>query len=393
MNWVCEIDDKLKDIGEINTETEFWEKKCIYKVAPHVTDLNRKAYRPQVVSFGPFHHGEEPLIHMEEHKHRALLHFLKRSKKSLQPYLESLVEVVQDLKDAYDPLDLVWQANTDKFLQLMILDGCFMLEILRTATTDSINDYAINDPIFSNHGKIYIMPFFRYDMLMLENQLPLLVLQKLLLVESDKKIESMIWEDPWKKRYRVTTFFQEDGRDSIFQYYATRLSEAGIQFKKSRSTSLTDISFHGGVIRLPPIVVDDATESMFLNQMAFERYHAEAGNEVSSYVGFMNNLIYDARDVSLLHSQGIIQNALGNEANVVKLFNLLTRYMTFDPENRLEDIGGIWPKSELAGRFTKAIRSTRGVTMKGRWYNERRVGDEEDEDRLAGNAEDRLRRR
>ncbi|KAM7496255.1 hypothetical protein LguiA_020669 [Lonicera macranthoides] len=161
MNWVCEIDDKLKDIGEINTETEFWEKKCIYKVAPHVTDLNRKAYRPQ------------------------------RSKKSLQPYLESLVEVVQDLKDAYDPLDLVWQANTDKFLQLMILDGSFMLEILRTATTNSINDYAINDPIFSNHGKIYIMPFFRYDMLMLENQLPLLVLQKLLLVESDKKIESL----------------------------------------------------------------------------------------------------------------------------------------------------------------------------------------------------------
>ncbi|KAM7513693.1 hypothetical protein LguiA_003276 [Lonicera macranthoides] len=51
-------------------------------------------------------------------------------------------------------------------------------------------------------------------------------------------------------------------------------------------------------------------------------------------------------------------------------------------------ISGIWPKSELAGRFTKAIRSTRGVTMKGRWYNERRVGDEEDEDRLARNAED-----
>ncbi|KAM7501604.1 hypothetical protein LguiB_000508 [Lonicera macranthoides] len=309
---------------------------------------------------------------MEEHKHRALLHFLKRSRKPLQPYLESLAEVVQDLKDSYDPLDLVWQEDTDAFLQLMILDGCFMLEILRMGTQIS-NDYAANDPIFSNHGQIYIMPFFRYDMLMLENQLPLLVLQKLLLVESGKEIEdhnhlykliayryglytfsntgmgkclhvldvyrkSMLREDPWKTRYRPTTRFLEDDSYSIYQYYATRLSEAGIQFKKSRSASLRDITFHGGVIRLPPIVVDDATESMFLNQMAFERYHVEAGNEVSSYICFMSNLIYDARDVSLLHSQGIIQNALGNEEDVVKLFNSLTKYVTLDPENELEAV-------------------------------------------------------
>lgn len=49
-----------------------------------------------------------------------------------------------------------------------------------------MNDYATNDPIFSNHGKLYNMPYIRYDMLMLENQLPLLVLEKLVAIENEK---------------------------------------------------------------------------------------------------------------------------------------------------------------------------------------------------------------
>ncbi|KAM7496231.1 hypothetical protein LguiA_020645 [Lonicera macranthoides] len=37
---------------------EIWSKRCIYEVAPQVTELNKKAYGPQVVSFGPYHHAE-----------------------------------------------------------------------------------------------------------------------------------------------------------------------------------------------------------------------------------------------------------------------------------------------------------------------------------------------
>lgn len=67
-------------------------------------------------------------------------------------------------------------------------------------------------------------------------------------------------------------------------------------------SGLTNISFHRGVLNLPPIVVDDTTESMFLNQIAFEQYHVGTANAVSSYIFFMGSIIYDARDVSLLHS-------------------------------------------------------------------------------------------
>lgn len=75
----------------------------------------------------------------------------------------------------------------------------------------------------------------------------------------------------------------------------TELRESGIQIRKSRSRSLRDISFQKDILRvilyLPPITVDSETETMFLNLLAFERFHVGAGREVTNYLVFMNNII------------------------------------------------------------------------------------------------------
>ena len=180
--WVIELNKKLNRLeDETSTRVERqWKKRSIYKVPPHMTDLNKNAYQPQVVSFGPYHHGQEHLMPMEEHKHRALCHFLKSTKKSFQIIVNNLTKVVQDLKDSYDLLGDYWQWNTEGFLRLMVLDGCFMLEVLcyYTKMSDSGN-YAPNDPIFSAHGMLHVMPYIRRDMLLLENQLPMRVLIEL----------------------------------------------------------------------------------------------------------------------------------------------------------------------------------------------------------------------
>lgn len=75
---------------------------------------------------------------------------------------------------------------------------------------------------------------------------------------------------------------------------------------------------------------------MFLNLMAFERLHFGAGNEVTSYVFFMDNIIDSAKDVSLLHSKGIIENAIGSDKAVAKLFNSLSKDVVLDPESSLD---------------------------------------------------------
>ena len=179
------INGELKGNNGPSSEKEQWKKSAIYRIPSYITKLNKNAYEPQAVSFGPYHHGKDHLQATEEHKERALIHFLKRCNKPIELVFERMEQVAQDLKDSYKPLDPIWADDTPRFLKLLILDGCFMLEIIK-ARNRVPDDYAENDPVFSEHGKLNLMPYIRRDMLMLENQLPMLVLRTSIKVESGK---------------------------------------------------------------------------------------------------------------------------------------------------------------------------------------------------------------
>ncbi|XP_058096186.1 UPF0481 protein At3g47200-like [Magnolia sinica] len=372
-SWAVDVREEVERMS-LSDEEEMWKKRSIYRIPTWCADLNRKAYKPQVISFGPIHHGEAHLKPMEEHKRRALVHFLKRTDKPIDIYRDALAKVVQQLMDSYEQLDEEWR-DSEKFLQLMILDGCFMLEMLYKAHGMTDN-YAFSDPIFSYHGKVHNMPFIRRDMLMIENQIPLLVLEKLIAVEkgednNEEFIHKLILKfcilnaKPMKMGLGLHVL--DVVRKSMLQIRHPRpssstppipslpsfpthpstgeivrsaweLYEAGIRFKKSKTQSLKDVKFRDGILRLPVVVVDDTTESTFLNLMAFERLHVGAGNEVTSYVCFMDNLIDTGKDVSLLHSKGIIQNALGSDKDAAKLFNSLTKDATLEPDGNLDDV-------------------------------------------------------
>lgn len=182
-DWIVDVHEKLARMDQKEEEEELWKKHSIYKVPKFFADIKSYAYKPRVVSLGPYHHGEPELKQMEDHKQRALLHLLRRTNKRVEDYTEALKQVLPRLMDTYEGLDDKWR-DEKRFLQLMVMDGCFMLEILLTNEGVS-NNYASNDPIFSNHGKLHNMPYIRRDMLMIENQIPLLVLEKL--VEVDEK--------------------------------------------------------------------------------------------------------------------------------------------------------------------------------------------------------------
>lgn len=362
-NWIVQINESLKCMP--TDEQQYWKKRSIYRVPACVTDLNRKAFQPQAVSFGPYHHGKAHLRTMEDHKHRALLHFLRRSGKPLDPFLKSLREVARDLEESYDTLDLEWKEGggdgvANRFLKVMITDGCFMLEILRSAK-QVVDDYEPDDAILYTHRMLSIMPYIWPDMLMLENQLPMLVLDRLVAVESDGKeddeyINRLILNycSPGKNTVRIGKCLHvlDVVRKSLLLHEkpkldkvgceglllvrsATELNEHGIRLKKSKTRSLTDISFAGGVLSLPEIVVEEATESMFLNLIAFERFHVGTGNEVTSYIYFMDYIIANECDVTLLHTLGIVLNVLGSDKETTKLFPLLAKYTTIEPNSSL----------------------------------------------------------
>jgi hypothetical protein len=122
---------------------------------PH---LNRKAYKPQVVSLGPFHHRRDgELLPMEEHKERVLWHLPRRSKRPLEEFAAAVADVAEQLESAYLNLGAEWRVadGQERFLEMMIVDGCFLLEVIKAIEMDGrnvVSDYAPNDPIFSHHG-------------------------------------------------------------------------------------------------------------------------------------------------------------------------------------------------------------------------------------------------
>ncbi|XP_047335964.1 UPF0481 protein At3g47200-like [Impatiens glandulifera] len=314
-------------------------RSSIYKVPPHVLNLDKAAYIPQVVSFGPYQSGNPQLKSMEVHKERALVHFLRslEGRQTLDGIYHSLLDCVDELKDSYDSLSPEWRQDTNRFLQLMIVDGCFMLEILNAnSTMKKKKRYSEKDPVFGAHGKIYVIPFIKTDMLMIENQL------KNACSYQDRRSENT--KSSCFSRFRIIDIFnkKEDNSDvdsSKIMRSAVELQEAGIQFKKSKTKSLTDISFSGDILRLPQFTVDDTTKSTYLNLVAFERCHVDAGHEVTAFICFMDRIIDRDPDIHILSDSNIICNLTGSDKEAAIMFNTITQdfnHLTVDEPGPLK---------------------------------------------------------
>ncbi|PSS23905.1 UPF0481 protein [Actinidia chinensis var. chinensis] len=150
------------------------KEPCIFKVHQGLRHINPDAYTPVLVSIGPYHHGNCKYLPMEQHKIRYLESLLKRSdKKGMLEYLEAMMELEAGAHDCYsDPFYLA--GGADNFVQMMLLDACFVIEFLRKCYLPELRDK--DDPIFATSWiKIQICR----DLMLLENQLPFFVLLQL----------------------------------------------------------------------------------------------------------------------------------------------------------------------------------------------------------------------
>ncbi|KAL8234144.1 hypothetical protein R6Q59_020244 [Mikania micrantha] len=103
----------------------------------------------------------------------------------------------------------------------------------------------------------------------------------------------------------------------------------GIHFNPSETKSLAHIEFCKGCwwfsaakVKLPPITVDDSTKPMLLNLIAYEMWSRDASDaRVTSYVYLLDTLIDNPEDVKVLRKAGVLENSLGSDKEVAKLFN------------------------------------------------------------------------
>ncbi|XP_042509844.1 UPF0481 protein At3g47200-like [Macadamia integrifolia] len=122
-----------------------------------------------MASIGPFHRDKEHLKPMEPHKLRYLNDFLTRSQ--FQATLENYVNVITELEDkARQCYSEIIQESKEEFVKMMVIDGCFILELILKITNDD-PDMIMNTP--------WMFYFIKYDLILLENQLPFFVLERL----------------------------------------------------------------------------------------------------------------------------------------------------------------------------------------------------------------------
>jgi hypothetical protein len=180
-SWIVEMEETL-DNSRWSVVTGRGKKPpSIYCVPDRIKRGNAEAYRPKLVSMGPLHYGEADLMPMEHHKKEAVLQRIKRFGKPLVEYLASIQEVVDELLGEYNNLDEKWRTEgRDEFVQMMVMDGCFLLESIERHF-----DYPTGNPVFSYHGCLTLYTAIQSDIVLMENQLPLLVLYTLLAVERD----------------------------------------------------------------------------------------------------------------------------------------------------------------------------------------------------------------
>ncbi|CAA7407616.1 unnamed protein product [Spirodela intermedia] len=363
LQWAVTIIGNLEQARKVESSRP-WAKISIYRVPISLRGSEDEChYTPMTVSIGPFHRGaKQQLRAMELHKWRALQMVLRRSGHHAGLYFDAARALERRARACYEgggaPL------SAEQFAEAMVLDGLFMLELFRgvaAAGGFEALGYSPHDPVFAMNAT---MRAAQRDMLLLENQIPMFVLDRLLGLQLGEPAQrgmaallaarffsllsptgggsGDIAFDPLPHRglhcldflrrslLRTGGGASGDGRKQQMVPCVTELKKAGVSVRR-RKGRFWDIRFSNGVLQIPRLLVHDCTRSLFLNLIAFEQCHLqEARGHITAYVVFMDNLINSGEDVGFLHQRGVLEHSLGSDEEVAGLVNRLCRGVTVD---------------------------------------------------------------
>ncbi|XP_057776324.1 uncharacterized protein LOC130995189 [Salvia miltiorrhiza] len=155
-------------LTKLNVEAK---SECtIYRVHEHLRNVNPNAYEPQVIAIGPYHHNKDHLKMMEDHKLRYFQHLIRRKpSNNVQSYAACVGRLEAEARKCY--ADAPTSLSPSEFIQMLVLDGCFIVELLLKCYLREEND-----PIFQMDWMIISV---QRDLMLFENQLPFFVLCEL----------------------------------------------------------------------------------------------------------------------------------------------------------------------------------------------------------------------
>ncbi|KAK9155622.1 hypothetical protein Sjap_003102 [Stephania japonica] len=151
-------------------------KNWIFKIPARIRELDEKTFIPKAVSIGPLHRKKlEHYEAMEKYKVHYLKQFLDRNpSKTLTDCVKMLKELEEEARGCY-AVDIC--LKSDEFVEMMMLDGCFIIECFLMSWKPAELRYPHSHHPLLNHT--YMITVCEEDLMLVENQLPYFVLDAL----------------------------------------------------------------------------------------------------------------------------------------------------------------------------------------------------------------------
>ncbi|KAL6597886.1 hypothetical protein ACP70R_046691 [Stipagrostis hirtigluma subsp. patula] len=335
-------------LSTLRAEAPQWKAQpfTIFRVPAYVRESNRTAYKPRVVSIGPYYHGVAALRAMEDHKWRYLHDFLSRNAAlSSSALLAEMRSLEARARACYSERPAL--GSDDDFVRMLLLDGCFVLEFFfkwHTKEPDALCDVG------------WGVTLVTADLLLLENQIPFFVVETLYDLVAGvhggrENLLNLILEYISVEPLIALPSSTREIHHLLHLYYecfvpkrspdrsaprkaaarviprATEMSAAGVTFMRRKSARDTyDVTFDGrrGVMEMPVMEIDDMKRPLLVNLIAFEQSQgAEEARVVTSYVSLMGMLVRTAQDVELLRRRGILGNLLADDEEAARFLSHL----------------------------------------------------------------------
>ncbi|XP_059669833.1 UPF0481 protein At3g47200-like [Cornus florida] len=191
INWA----KSRKEIGQSSSSIEIKEDDwiiSIMKERPNVSSSNKQYlpkvpaelrkkeqnkgfFDPTILSIGPYHHGKPEVEEAEKLKTNVARTFIAESNREPHEFYNNILKVVSDARKCYLP-GSTDAYDDEAFAHMMFLDGCFILQYI-LATMQGRQDFFVE---IRDHIGIAGWSAITVDIVLLENQLPFLVLQELI---------------------------------------------------------------------------------------------------------------------------------------------------------------------------------------------------------------------
>ncbi|KAL1562125.1 UPF0481 protein [Salvia divinorum] len=350
-----------KKFDKFSADPSYSYTASIYNVSQTLRKANEKAYTPKLVSIGPLHHDEPQLQGMEAFKLRFTHKFLTRFGIGLHTIAKFAAKEESFVRGCYEG---TVELAPKQLAEVIVLDGIFIVELFLENYFIQLRDKF--EIIFDTDS--WMFNDLMHDMLLLENQLPIRIMESLLNFvdlsflnegtmvsiydlahkffknigntsklaltarcnQARHFVEFLLFLHAPREKHAAEPKMQLASKKFEYTRSVGELVKAGVVLRRGEDRCLFEVSFDKdkGVLTIPKLTVNESTETFFRNLIAFEHlgYYGYFSKNITSYVMLMDRFVNTSGDVRLLVKHGIIENKFDKPARsrkVADLFNNL----------------------------------------------------------------------